>query len=172
MGRRGPVHLPRPGGDSLAFVTSENLTIRPDDIYTDGGSVPRVFWSVRGLSPWGMGPAYVIHDWIYHLHRCGTPEQRARIGFRQSARILEEVAIELQKAGMLKESASYIGAIRWAVSGPIAFSVWNRPATAQDCAPPPKAAEAATLRRKSRSGAPAAAPAAGRTIMDLTIPRY
>ena len=36
--------------------------IIPEDMYTDGGSVPRIFWNIPGLSPWGLGPAYIIHD--------------------------------------------------------------------------------------------------------------
>jgi hypothetical protein len=44
--------------------------IRPARMYTDGGSIPRIFWSQKGLSPWAYGPAYVIHDFLYNEHRC------------------------------------------------------------------------------------------------------
>jgi hypothetical protein len=39
--------------------------IVPESIYTDGGSIPRIFWGIPGLSPWGLGPAYIIHDWLF-----------------------------------------------------------------------------------------------------------
>jgi hypothetical protein len=42
-----------------------NTAIVPDTMYTDGGSIPRIFWSIPGLSPWGLGPAYIIHDWPF-----------------------------------------------------------------------------------------------------------
>jgi len=38
-----------------SFMTKR---IVPGLMYTDGGSIPRVFWSVPGLSPWAFGPAY------------------------------------------------------------------------------------------------------------------
>ncbi|RNC82869.1 MAG: DUF1353 domain-containing protein [Phycisphaera sp.] len=42
-------------------------------MYTDGGSIPRVFWSIPGYSPWGYAPAYIIHDWIFSVHQCNQP---------------------------------------------------------------------------------------------------
>ncbi len=30
----------------------------------------RVFWSVKGFSPWVYGPAYILHDWLFNEHRC------------------------------------------------------------------------------------------------------
>ena len=71
----------RKTNDPLSFQPSfMSSAIIPEDMYTDGGSVPRVFWSIPGLSPWGLGPAYIVHDWIFEVHRCGdrgTPEERA-----------------------------------------------------------------------------------------------
>src|SRR6266851_6434044 len=71
--------------------------IVPGLMYTDGGSIPRVFWSVPGLSPWAFGPAYIVHDWLFVVHRChwpAPPEVQA-ITFEQSAQILAEVGKSL-----------------------------------------------------------------------------
>src|SRR5262249_41845045 len=55
----------------LSFRPSFMTTpIVPEDMFTTGGSVPRVFCSIPGLSPWGLGPAYIIHDWLFFVHRC------------------------------------------------------------------------------------------------------
>jgi hypothetical protein len=51
--------------DPLRFTTAEGRVFEPKPMYTDGGSVPRLLWSVPGYSPWGMGPAYILHDWLF-----------------------------------------------------------------------------------------------------------
>src|SRR5688500_20163195 len=62
------------GSNPLSFTPSFMKTaIVPETMYTDGGSVPRIFWSIPGLSPWGLGPGYIIHDWMFLVHRCRRP---------------------------------------------------------------------------------------------------
>jgi hypothetical protein len=63
------IYLPDPD-DPLTFVTSDQRRIVPQRMYTDGGSVPTVFWALPGFSPWGYGPAYIIHDWLFEQHHC------------------------------------------------------------------------------------------------------
>ena len=55
-------------------------SITPRSMYTDGGSIPRIFWSVDGLSPWEYGPAFVIHDWIFNRHYCAPNELGLTMG--------------------------------------------------------------------------------------------
>jgi hypothetical protein len=128
----------RKTNDPLSFQPSfMSSAIIPEDMYTDGGSVPRVFWSIPGLSPWGLGPAYIVHDWIFEVHRCGdrgTPEERA-ITFEQSAQILAEVGKSLIDAGLIAHDK--LGAIVWAVQTHYARDLWDRPGNAQDCRRPP-----------------------------------
>jgi len=59
--------------DPMQFLTASNRPIRPNIMYTDGGSVPRLFWNVPGYSPWGYAPAYIVHDWLFHAHHCAIP---------------------------------------------------------------------------------------------------
>jgi hypothetical protein len=83
-------------------------------MYTDGGSVPRVFWNIPGLSPWSFGPAYVVHDYIFAVHRCGWDDPVvSQIKFEESAEILAEVGKFLIEAGLIKDDA--LSAIVWAV---------------------------------------------------------
>jgi Protein of unknown function (DUF1353) len=44
--------------------------IKPEAMYTDGGSIPRILWSVHGLSAWEYAPAYILHDWLFQRHYC------------------------------------------------------------------------------------------------------
>jgi hypothetical protein len=142
--------------DPLSFRPSFMTTpIVPEDMFTTGGSVPRVFWSIPGLSPWGLGPAYIIHDWLFFVHRCNPPNVPAEvrnIDFRQSALILAEVGKALIEHGLIEHNM--LEPIVWAVSTQYAESLWDRPVTPQECAPPPPA-----LRRLR-----------GKPIVNFTIP--
>ena len=64
-------------GDPLTYRLPRSVaekvgvdTIRPGAIYTDGGSIPRAVRGVVGFSPWGYGPAYIVHDWLFVAHHC------------------------------------------------------------------------------------------------------
>lgn len=148
----------RDGRRPLIFVTADGKRIDPPDMFTDGGSVPRIFWSIEGLSPWGLGPAYVIHDWLFFQHRCGPPGERDRFTFEEAALILAEVGEQLKKAGLVKKSADFLSAIRWAVQTGVARELWDRPATARNCATPEPVP--ATFARR----------AGGRIAADVVIP--
>src|SRR5687767_1631448 len=52
----------------LTFVTADGRTIRPRTMYTDAGSIPRLFWSSPSLGPWDFAPGYIIHDWLFEQH--------------------------------------------------------------------------------------------------------
>ena len=133
--------------------------IVPDDMYTDGGSIPRVFWNVPGLSPWGLGPAYIMHDWIFRVHRCDldAPQEVKAITFEQSAQILAEVAQALAAAGLIENDR--LSEIVWAIRTRYARRIWDRPGTSEDCRlPPPRIAPAI------------AGSATGQTVVDFTIP--
>ena len=62
-----PLTYKLPKDHRLAALLGE---IRPALMYTDGGSIPRTFWSFEGLSPWEYGPAFILHDWIFSRHYC------------------------------------------------------------------------------------------------------
>lgn len=114
-----------------------NEPIVPDDMYTDGGSVPRIFWNVPGLSPWALGPAYIMHDWIFEVHRCGrdAPDEVKAITFEQSAQILAEVGKYLVDAQLIEHDR--LPEIVAAIRSRFARNIWDRDGTEEECARPP-----------------------------------
>lgn len=167
------IALPDPGSTELkgtvlvewnredAFIyraTSDPVSFRPsflaepivpESMYTDGGSVPRVFWSVAGLSPWGLGPAYILHDWIFEVHRCANRDAPAAVKnltFEQSAQVLAEVGQALVGAGLIDHDL--LPAIVWAVRTRYARSLWDKPGTPDNCRIPKD------LEVKARTGRP------------------
>lgn len=134
-------------GEPLTFQASfMKEPIIPEDMYTDGGSVPRMFWSIPGLSPWGLGPAYIIHDWIFKVHLCpwtNKPEAVAALTFEESAKALAEVAAALVDAGLIDNDLR--GAVVAAVNSPIARRIWDGGGEDEDCRTPPTDAAFKTL---------------------------
>jgi hypothetical protein len=118
------------------FWKGTNKRITPTLMYTDGGSIPRFFWNIPGLSPWGFGPAYVIHDYIFAVHRCGWNDPVvAQITFEQSAEILAEVGKALIELGFIRDDA--LDAIVWGVRTQYARSLWDTPGDrVKDCSIP------------------------------------
>jgi hypothetical protein len=140
------------------FKGKDNIV--PETMYTDGGSVPQILWGIPGLSPWALGPAYIIHDWIFLVHRCdlpAPPEVKA-ITFDQSAQILAEVGKSLVEAGLIKDNK--LEEIVWAVRTRYALSLWERPPTQKECETP----VVSTSERK-RLGL-----RQSRTVVDFVIP--
>jgi hypothetical protein len=137
-----------------------NTPIVPETMYTDGGTIPRIFWSIPGLSPWGLGPAYVIHDWLFEVHRCHrpAPPEVAAITFEQSAQVLAEVGKSLVEAGLVQNNK--LEEIVWAIRTKYARDIWDSAPTADECAIP-----VVSARERARLGL---APA--RTVVDFVIP--
>ncbi|HEV8584031.1 MAG TPA: DUF1353 domain-containing protein [Methylomirabilota bacterium] len=74
----------------LLFVRSDGTRIQPGLMYTDGGSIPRPFWSLRNYSPWGYGPAFIVHDWLFHMQNCKLAGYD-RWTIQQAATVMSEV---------------------------------------------------------------------------------
>lgn len=121
-----------------SFWKNTKKRIVPRLMYTDGGSIPRFFWNIPGLSPWGFGPAYVIHDYIFAVHRCGWDDPDvAEINFDQSAEVLAEVGKALIDLHYIKHDA--LDAIIWGVKTQYARTLWEAPGDPiKDCTKPPK----------------------------------
>jgi hypothetical protein len=66
-------------------------------MYTDGGSIPRPFWVLRNYSPWGFGPAFVVHDWLFHMQNCQLPGYEAYT-LHDAAVIMSEVMKTLMES--------------------------------------------------------------------------
>lgn len=62
------VHFPRPAFP-FKFIRANGEEITPGMFSLDGGSIPV---GVRGfpyMSKWHYGFAYILHDWMWHLHQ-------------------------------------------------------------------------------------------------------
>jgi hypothetical protein len=133
------IYLPD-AADPLTFVSSDGRHIVPARMYTDGGSVPPIFWSLPGLSPWGYGPAYIIHDWLFEQHHCRYPGWET-VTFDDSARILGEVIDTLMNRGDAPRNPEARILIEQGVRTGIARKLWDTrvckvpPAIARRAAP-------------------------------------
>lgn len=54
----------------LTFERKNGEVIRPQRMYTDGGSVPRALRVLKSYSPWGYAPAFIVHDWLFVMKQC------------------------------------------------------------------------------------------------------
>ena len=139
MDRARPIYLSLPNGKSPKFQACRSMTVPivPDVMSTDGGSVPQVFSGIPGLSPWGLGPAYIIHDWLFEVRRCGrnAPPEVKAITFEQS---------RPHPCGSRDRSLSGLaqhGMICWmpsfGVCGRVyARALWDRPGSPEECKSP------------------------------------
>lgn len=140
----GAVELRWVGADKFLFVPDEKNRFRftapdgrvyqPQPIYTDGGSIPRVFWSVPGYSPWALGPAYVIHDWIFMAHHCKTPGYEATT-FEDSHRVMAESIKTLTEERPEYKDATLFWSVVSAVKTRFASTIWEK----GECDLPPRA---------------------------------
>jgi hypothetical protein len=112
--------------DPLRFKTRDGREIRPERMYTDGGSIPRVFWSAKGFSPWGYGPAYVLHDWLFHQHRCGKDRPPSNYSMTEANQVLDDAIDLLMQAKKVASNQRARRLIKWAVDK-FAKSAWNEP---------------------------------------------
>src|ERR1044071_6767750 len=117
----------------LTFSRYNRDVIVPERMFTDGGSIPRAFWGIRNYSPWGYGPAFIVHDWLFEMKRCRHSGYE-RYSFEDTADILAEVIKTLMtdpKHGVEDKFTLY--AISEAVRSPLARAIWED----SKCNPPP-----------------------------------
>lgn len=118
----------------LRFTSADGQVFEPKPMYTDGGSIPRIFWWVPGYSPWGIGPAYIIHDWLFAAHHCSTAGYD-QVQFDDSARILGEAIKTLMETGVVPKDETVFFNVVEAVKSPIAKHLWQK----GECDLPPDA---------------------------------
>lgn len=154
------VYVPNPG-DPLTFNRSAGGSVRPQMMYTDGGSIPRLAHVFQGLNPWGYAPAYMIHDWLFVAKNCNTDgvatpqEAKMRdIKFQESADIIAEAIKGLIEANRVREGDVAPRVISSAVAGPVSRHLWFR----KGACPQPRVSE------EDRHAAEAAIPGSSRPV--------
>jgi hypothetical protein len=74
----------------LVFVRKSGDKITPGSMFTDGGSIPRPFWVLKNYSPRGYGPAFIVHDWLFHMQDC-KEKGYEKYSIESAATIMSEV---------------------------------------------------------------------------------
>jgi hypothetical protein len=146
------VYVPGSKSNNFGFETAHTgRIIEPGLMYTDGGSIPRIAQIFKPFSPWGYGPAYIVHDWVFYGHYCeldanitdrhyedarrfadvngdrsrlGTPYEHP-VSFHESAQVLAEVIKTMedqQQIGLQKIPAQFITS---AVDSTFASALWE-----------------------------------------------
>lgn len=109
----------------FSFTRHNGVKIEPGEMYTDGGSIPREFWVFRNYSPWGYGPAFVIHDWLFHQHNCNLPGYELYT-IKDAAGVMSEVMKTLMETpGFNYGSKSSMYLMYEAVQTPPAIAAWE-----------------------------------------------
>lgn len=172
------VYYPAPG-NALTYILPPRLAkklgrdrITPGLMYTDGGSIPEALRGFAGFSPWGYGPAYIVHDWLFAAHRClalgrggellqVTPDQLAAVQkteFDDSATVLLGIINDLARRGVVQKQSFAPGMIYTAVSSDIARRLWDQ-RDERACTPVSTADREDVVRALFSSGAEVAAAA-------------
>lgn len=106
----------------LTFTRHNGERITPGLMYTDGGSIPRPLWAIRSYSPWGYAPAYIVHDWLFHMNYCALPGHE-KLTHVEAAWVLSEVMKTLMEKQGPDELTLY--SVYEAVRSPIAAKLWE-----------------------------------------------
>lgn len=70
------IFIPDPE-NPLRFTRQNAEVIQPNQMYTDGGSIPAPLRAIKSYSPWGYAPAFIIHDWLFTMKHCKVPGYEA-----------------------------------------------------------------------------------------------
>lgn len=118
----------------LSFTRHNGDRITPKKLLTDGGTIPRPIWVFRSYSPWGYAPAFVIHDWIFHIKNC-EKDNFEDYTLEIAAEIMGEVIKTMMESNKVEKDPLTVRLMTAAVSSPIAQTYWEN----GKCKPAPPA---------------------------------
>lgn len=124
------VYRPDPT-EPLTFTAADGKVIRPQLMYTDGGSIPRLFWSAPNMGPWDFAPGFIVHDWLFLQQRCKVGDWQD-YSFERSADILAQ-ALKTQMAQTGQPDPVVLWAIYQGVKTSTAKAAWD----SSECRIPP-----------------------------------
>lgn len=116
------VFLPNPDAP-FTLVRASGEVITPGPIYTDGGSIPRFLWGVKGYSPWGYAPAYIVHDWLFEVKHCGFEPQYS---FEDSIDVFAQGLKALMEQNPEVRNYFVFDSVVASISSPIAERLWEQ----------------------------------------------
>ncbi|MDX0481415.1 hypothetical protein GOD90_20275 [Sinorhizobium medicae] len=117
------------------FIRANGERVEPRRMFTDGGSIPRLFRWGNGLDPWGFAPAYLLHDYEFDLHRCGRSDK----SFEDVRDTMMEAVRTLMHVGLCPSSSVVFGMIYAGIDSIVARRIWN--AKTSKCSLPPDSEE-------------------------------
>ena len=109
----------------LVFRRKNGEVIQPEQMFTDGGSVPQALRAVKSYSPWGYAPAFIVHDWLFVLKHCALPGHE-KYNVDKAAIIMAEAmktVMENPKYGGSNKLVHY--SMYQAVRSPVAQDYWD-----------------------------------------------
>ena len=106
----------------FAFHRSNGEVVTPGHMYTDGGSIPRIFWLKKGLFPWDYGPAYLVHDWEFDLHH----DSRTDKSFEEVRDTMMEAVRTLMDGPLAQKREWVFGRIYDGINSGVARKIWDR----------------------------------------------
>ena len=121
--------------DPLTLTREDGSQIVPELMFTDGGSIPKMFWGVKGLSPWGYAPAYMIHDWMFVAKHCNSQPDQV-FTFDDSINVMGEALKAIMEGNKKVKNHFMFDAIVMAVGTPVAKRMWHE----GKCVKPPQLA--------------------------------
>lgn len=103
------------------FTKSNGEQVFPERMFTDGGSIPRLFTLAKILSPWGYLPAFLLHDWQFDLHHSGASAE----SFESVRDTMMEALKTLMVTGTCPRSELDFNVIYAGINSTFARDVWN-----------------------------------------------
>lgn len=111
--------------EPLTFTRKDGAKITPKKMYTDGGSIPMFLWGVKGFSPWGYAPAYIVHDWLFEAQHCGY-EPDNKFSFDDSVSLMAEAMKAVMETSPEVRSYFVFDSVVTAIGSPIAEKLWYK----------------------------------------------
>ncbi|WP_105433020.1 DUF1353 domain-containing protein [Neorhizobium sp. T6_25] len=108
--------------EAFRFVRRNGEIIVPENMFTDGGTIPKLLWQFHGLSPWGYAPAFLVHDWEFEAHHCGLSPK----SFEEARDTLTEGIKTLMEMGLCEKSPLILSTIYEGVNSFVARRIWDR----------------------------------------------
>jgi Protein of unknown function (DUF1353) len=108
----------------LHFIRYDGARIQPKKMLTDGGSVPRPIWAFKKYSPWGYAPAFIIHDWLFHLKGCKL-EGYEKFDLNIAADVMGEIIKTMMETGKVEKDPVVVDLMTSAVRSKFAKEQWD-----------------------------------------------
>ena len=109
----------------LTLERADGSTITPGLMFTDGGSIPKMFWGIEGYSPWGYAPAYMVHDWLFVTEHC-KDHPDSKYTFEDSVTVMAEAMKAIMESNTKVRNYFVFDTVVGAIDSPIAEKLWEK----------------------------------------------